>query len=87
MRDFFHGSLRRSVRSAKTAPRDQDAFCRTMGKCRAYGAYGICLVTFPALTGWAKLWRAYGALGALHEVLRAWGVGRVLELFHGLRRG
>jgi len=30
-------------------------------KCRTYGARGIFLLVSPALTGWAKLCRAYGA--------------------------
>ena len=30
-------------------------------RCRAYGARGSFLLCFPALTGWANVWRAYGA--------------------------
>jgi hypothetical protein len=31
------------------------------GKARRYTVKKICLLTFPALTGWAKLWRTSGA--------------------------
>jgi hypothetical protein len=35
------------------------------GLCRAYGAREIYVSGFPALTRWAKLCRAYGALARL----------------------
>ncbi len=32
-----------------------------LGRCRTYGASNSFLLPFPALTGWANVFRAYGA--------------------------
>jgi len=35
--------------------------------CRAYGAGAFLIPAYPALTRWANLWRAYGAMLSVHS--------------------
>jgi len=37
--------------------------CRTHHGGQAYGAWLLYAIAFPALTGWANFFRAYGAFG------------------------
>ena len=42
---------------------------RTKEECVAPPVLGILCAWYPALAGWAKLWRAYGAWGRFHGFL------------------
>jgi len=38
-----------------------DGFLPVRGMCRTSGALGTCIPRNPALSRWARPWRAYGA--------------------------
>ena len=57
-------------------------------QCRAYGADGVRLFRYPALTGWANVWHAYGVRGrsgvpvqTQKKLSPLWGLVEALQQF------